>query len=326
MLVLQTYLTLGYIVSSPDYEGPDAAFAAGRLEGMGVLDSMRAVANFKSKLGLSTSKPMIVGVGYSGGAIATGWAASLQSSYAPELTVKGWVAGGTPANLTGTTTYIDGTLFSGFLPAAIDGLLKPSTYGAQLKPVLDSVVTPLGKSKLDYANSNCAVEDLINAPYASVLSTSYQTLGRGLLYDPTVKPILDQNIMGLNKKETPTAPVFLYHASQDEIIPYANATTLRDTWCKNGASVKFTTFASGGHGTTEFIAVVDAVNFVNSAFAGTTASGCSQNTELSSLLNPLALGVELEPILITLVNILVTLGNGDANVKNNLSTLKTIVI
>jgi hypothetical protein len=63
---------------------------------------MRAVNNFATTLGLKSKKNSIVGVGYSGGAIATGWAAALQGNYAPELNVKGWSAGGTPANLTGT--------------------------------------------------------------------------------------------------------------------------------------------------------------------------------------------------------------------------------
>lgn len=51
MLILEIYLAEGYIVSSSDYEGPDAAFSAGRLSGTGVLDNMRAVSNFE-KLGL----------------------------------------------------------------------------------------------------------------------------------------------------------------------------------------------------------------------------------------------------------------------------------
>lgn len=82
-LVIQLYLLQGYIVASPDYEGPDAAFSPGHLEGMGVLDGMRAVQNFADKLGMSTNKPAIVGTGYSGGAIATGWAASLHQATRP---------------------------------------------------------------------------------------------------------------------------------------------------------------------------------------------------------------------------------------------------
>lgn len=324
-LLLQTYLLSGYIVASPDYEGPDAAFSPGRLEGMGVLDGMRAVVNFRNTLHLSTSKPMVVGVGYSGGAIATGWAASLQPTYAPELTIKGWVHGGTPANLTAILTFIDNTLFSGFLPAAIDGLTKPSAYGAQLNPLLNSVITPHGQDILNFANKNCAVADLLAFPEQSVLSTKVQSLGPDLLYNPVVAAVLQKNTMGVYKNETPTAPVFMYHASNDEVVPYAPASTLADAWCNNGASVKFTTFANGGHITTEVVAIIDALQFVGNAFAGKVPGGCSRNTELSSTLNPIALGVALEPLLIKLVEVLATAGKNDANIMNNLSTFgKTV--
>lgn len=323
--ILQAYLLLGYIVASPDYEGPEAAFSPGHLEGMGVLDGMRAVSNFQDSLGLSSANPMIVGTGYSGGAIATGWAASLQPSYAPELDIKGWVQGGTPSNLTGTLLFIDDTLFSGFIPAAVAGLAMPSAYGAELAPLLNRILTPNGRTKLEYAKSHCAVADLIEFPEMSLFSTSIQTLGRGLLYNPTVHSILSQNTMAVNKDETPTAPVFVYHATQDEIIPYSNASTMVDSWCNYGADVKFTTYGNGGHATTEVIALTDAIQFVEAAFSGTTDSGCSRNTELASILNPIALGVELEPILTMLLEVLATAGTADSNIKQNLNVLQDTV-
>lgn len=234
MLLLQAYLLKGYIVSSPDYEGPDAAFAASRLEGMVVLDSMRAVSQF-SKLGFTTKTPKIVGYGYSGGAIATGWAASLQPSYAPELPVKGWASGGTPANLTGTFVFIDGTSTAGFLPAALNGLLKPSAYGAELQSVVDSIITPYGQGTLDYANMHCAVGDILGFVGGSLLTTKFQSEGDRLLYDPVVSGVLEKTTMGAFKNETPTAPVFMFHSEPDEIIPYGNASVLADTWCADGA-------------------------------------------------------------------------------------------
>jgi pimeloyl-ACP methyl ester carboxylesterase len=323
-LILQVYLLMGYIVTSPDYEGPDAAFAPGHLEGMGVLDSMRAVSNFKT-LGLSTAKPMIVATGYSGGAIATGWAASLQPTYAPELDIKGWVQGGTPANLTGTLVFIDNTLFSGFIPAAVAGLAMPSAYGAELNPIIDSILTPKGAKALETARTTCAVGDLIAFPEMSLLSTEIQSLGDRLLYQPTIQAILSKNMLGVNKTEMPTAPVFVYHGTQDEVIPYSNASTMVKSWCSNGVDVKFTTFATGGHATTEVVALPDVINFVQAAFAGKTASGCSKNTELGSILNPIALGVELEPILTKLIDVLSHLGQSDSNVKQNLNVLNEVV-
>lgn len=323
--ILQSYLLLGYIVASPDYEGPDAAFGPGHLEGMGVLDNMRAVSNFKDTLGLTTDNPMIVGTGYSGGAIATGWAASLQPSYASELDIKGWVQGGTPANLTGTLLFIDDTLFSGFIPPAVAGLAMPSAYGAELAPLINRVLTPKGRQALEFARSHCAVEDLVNFPEMSLSSKEFQTMGRGLLYDPIVSSILKQNTMGVKRDETPTAPVFVYHGIQDEIVPYSNASAMVDAWCQNGASIKFTTFGTGGHVTTEVVALPDVINFVEAAFAGTTNSGCSRNTEMGSILNPLALGVELEPLLVKLIQVLLSAGKGDTNIKQNLNVLEKTI-
>ncbi|OQE26558.1 hypothetical protein PENSTE_c005G08627 [Penicillium steckii] len=321
-LLLQAYLTLGYIVASPDYEGPDAAFGPGRLEGMGVLDNMRAVSNFGPKLGLTSDNPMVVGAGYSGGAIATGWAAALQPTYAPELDIKGWVQGGTPSNLTGTLVFIDNTVFSGFIPPAVVGLAMPSAYGAELSPIIEKVLTDKGRKTLESAKTNCAVGDLLAFPEMSLFSTDVQSMGWDLLQQPTIKSILSKNTLGVNKDETPTAPVFVYHATQDEVIPYSNASAMVNSWCDNGANVKFTSYGNGGHATTEVIALPDAISFVESAFAGNTTKGCSRNTKLDNVLNPIALGSELEPILTKLIDVLAALGRDDSNVKQNINVMQ----
>ena len=60
-----TYLRAGYIVSSLDYEGPDAAFSPGHLLGLWILAMIRAVTNFHRTLGF----PVIASVRYFSGAI-----------------------------------------------------------------------------------------------------------------------------------------------------------------------------------------------------------------------------------------------------------------
>lgn len=272
--IIQLYLQAGYIVSSPDYEGPEAAFAAGRLEAMGVLDGMRAVANFRT-LKFSVSKPMIVGVGYSGGAIATGWAAQLQQRYAPELNIKGWSAGGTPANLTGTLVYDDNTVNSGFLPIAVVGLSRPSSYGCQLQPVIDKIATKEGQAVLHDAETTCAGSMLSTFRNKSILTTEFQSLGHGLLTNKVITSVLADTLMGRSKRETPVKPVFLFHGQNDDTIPYQNASTLAKAWCGNGASVNFTTFGQGGHVDVAIRGIPYALDFVASAFAGTVKEGCS---------------------------------------------------
>ncbi|GAM85454.1 hypothetical protein ANO11243_034610 [Dothideomycetidae sp. 11243] len=302
-LIIEGYLLQGYVVSSPDYEGPDAAFGPGHLSGMGVLDSMRAVTNFGSTIGFSTSKPAIVGQGYSGGALATGWAASLQPTYAPELPIKGWAHGGTPANLTEVVLYIDNTVNAGFLVAAVAGLDAPSAYRAQLNPVLTQILTAEGQSALQYGLSHCTSDDLTQYSGISLLSYDLQTLGPAVLQQPVINSIFADNIMGATASETPTAPVLVYHSAQDEIIPYAGAAALVNRWCSRGASVTFSTFASGSHEITAVLALPEVFTFVNNAFAGSVGSGCSQTTGVTSL-NFLGLTIELVPILTQLFNLL----------------------
>ncbi|KAJ3494313.1 hypothetical protein NLG97_g4158 [Lecanicillium saksenae] len=319
LLLIQVYLLKGYVVSSPDYEGPDAAFTPGYLSGVVALDSMRAVRNFGGTLGLS-GDPSIVGLGYSGGALATAWAAAMHPAYAPELSIKGWSAGGIPANLTSTFEFIDGTVVSGFQPIAIAGMLKPSAHAAELQPLFDKIVTPLGRQAIQLANTKCTVPNLVAFPFQSVLNTKFQSLGRGLLSHPAVAPLIARNTLGVNRSETPAAPVLVYHATLDEVVPYGPAAKLRSAWCDQGATVKFTNFKAGGHGTTAALALGDTLRFVRDAFAGNISSGCTSRDSFDDKLDPLSLGLNLEPLVIGLINWLGAMGKND---ENWLSGIKT---
>lgn len=311
-LLIQAYLLSGYTVTSSDYEGPDVAFSVGRLSGMGVLDGIRAVVNYGPKIGLNKD-PMVINVGYSGGAIAGGWAASLQPTYAPELNMKGFIIGGTPANLTEVLVSVDNTLFSGFLPGAIAGQLMPSAYGARLQPILDEIITPHGEDVLALGSSQCVTVNLIAFAGQSLLVPSFQSLGSSLLYQEDVAAVFKDNTMGLKQEETPKVPVFMYHAEDDEIIPFTPAEELSKRWCDYGADVRFTNYGAGGHVTTEVIAIIDAIKFASDAFNDSVLSGCSSSSVLTDSLNPLALGLNLEPVLSKLISILVSLGKKDAN-------------
>ncbi len=68
-------------------EGMQSQFIAGPQAGHAVLDGVRAALSYVPA-GLSRDTP--IGLwGYSGGGQASGWAAYLKDSYAPELNVKG---------------------------------------------------------------------------------------------------------------------------------------------------------------------------------------------------------------------------------------------
>ncbi|KAM3504043.1 hypothetical protein MY10362_003831 [Beauveria mimosiformis] len=301
---LAVWLLSGYIVASPDYEGPDAAYAVGRIQGPEVLDGMRAVRNFAKNLGMSTDNPAIFGTGYSGGGVATPWAAALQRNYAPELNIKGWASGGTPANLTATLATIDGTLFSGCGVLAMNGLSKPTAFGKELKPILDDIVTASGRVSMNIVNSR---------------------LGSGLLFEPTVRRVLDSLVLGENPEEVPTAPIHLYHGKLDELVPYGPADKLANAWCERGASVHFTNIAAGGHITSEILGLLGALSFASDSFDGKVPKGCTRDKIVDETLNPVAWVANLEPIAFKLIEFLAHVGKADENIIKNPNLLQTII-
>jgi pimeloyl-ACP methyl ester carboxylesterase len=102
VMMIELFLLKGWIVSAPDYEGPIAAYAAGKLMGHNILDGLRATINH-----LDLKKPCVTMWGYSGGAISTGWAAALAPSYAKDLHIVGVATGGTPASLVTSIYNLD---------------------------------------------------------------------------------------------------------------------------------------------------------------------------------------------------------------------------
>lgn len=253
---------------------------------------MRALGAFaKTKL-YASSSPKHVGIGYSGGSIATGWAASLKGSYANELNVVAWIIGGTPANISATLQFVDGGDYSGFGPIGIAGLTRPTSYGAQLAAFVKSIITPAGQAAVNFALTHDSSSSLANFKDKSVQSTAFQSLGARLLYTAPISTVLAQLTMGVNPSEAPKAPVLLYHASNDEIVPYGPAPKLYSSWCSQGSVVTFTTYASGGHITTAIFGLQTTVQFAKNAFSTTTTkpTACSQSTIYNNAIDNAALG------------------------------------
>jgi hypothetical protein len=133
----------GCNVIIPDTEGQNAAFAHGVVEGRTTLDSIRAALytanpkwwNPNSDVGLHVKDTVAVLVGYSGGAIATAWAASLAGEYAPELlatsgfldrpTLAGASLGGLLIDPIRNLQYVNGTEKWGVVaPLALIGMTR----------------------------------------------------------------------------------------------------------------------------------------------------------------------------------------------------------
>ena len=115
----------------PTTRARDGTWGAPREPGYHILDGLRAALSF-DRLGLSEEAP--VGLwGYSGGGLATAWAAEMYADYAPELNVVGAVLGSPVADLGHAFERLNGSFYSG-LPAMVVAALS------HVYPDLDRII------------------------------------------------------------------------------------------------------------------------------------------------------------------------------------------
>jgi len=125
LAVFGLFLAQGYTVVVPDTEGQRADFAAGPEYGMNTLDSIRAAFNSPT-VGLP-GEAKIALLGYSGGAIASEWAAELAATYAPDVNARmiGAAIGGVLVHPAHNLRYVEGTYFwAGVMPMALIGIAR----------------------------------------------------------------------------------------------------------------------------------------------------------------------------------------------------------
>lgn len=136
-LLFSPFLLKGYTIIISDTQGQTANFAAGPEYGTNTLDSIRA-AKSSSAVNLSNNAKVAM-IGYSGGAIATEWAAELAPTYAPDLNSNliGAAYGGVLVHPAHNLRYVEGTpIWAGVAPMAIIGIAR--AYGIDMTPYLSA--------------------------------------------------------------------------------------------------------------------------------------------------------------------------------------------
>jgi len=256
-------LAKGWILVYPDYEGPFSAFASSRLEGHITLDSIRAAERF-APLGLSRATPVGM-TGYSGGAIAMGWAASLEREYAPDLNIVAIASGGTPANFEQVAANIDTNPVAN---AAFFSLILSSLVGLNrsFPQLLTPILNAKGVAAATSLENGCVGQTSNGASSPTGLLTDYTTVNFFTPPHDNVMPLSDLPLAG----HPPVANVFVYHSKVDELIPIAGATTMVRAWCASGSSVEYYR-GVGDHVSFEVQMVPAVYAYLASRFKGTTA-------------------------------------------------------
>ncbi|MFI0445661.1 lipase family protein [Actinomadura sp. 6N118] len=252
-------LDKGWAVAMPDHEGPKSVFMAGPQAGHAVLDGIRAVKNFTGAPGIGKFNAWTLN-GYSGGAQATGWAAQMQPSYAPDVKLKGAAMGGTPADPEAVARFLDGGPFSGFEAAAAASL---ATEFPEMN--IDPLLNEEGRKAIAQARGKCLTEIL--GAFAFKKLSDYSTVPDPLAA-PSVRAVLKLNTMGA---AAPAAPIFNYHANTDEIVPVAQADKLVKDWCAKGAKVQTTRSWIGEHALEMVFKNGEVLTFLSDRYAGKPA-------------------------------------------------------
>jgi len=247
-------LQRGWAVVVTDYQGPQMAFTAGRMAGHAVLDGIRAALALPGT-GLGGVKTPVGLWGYSGGGLATSWAAELHPGYAPELNIAGVASGGTPADFEAAARQIDGGVASGLVLLASTGLTR--AY-----PEMLTLLNDAGRQMVQRIGDMCVGEAVSAFPFRHL---NEFTTSKDPLAEPVAKAVLETNDLG---QITPRAPVFLFHSVWDELIPFSSAQGLQADWCRGGGHVTLYADAVSEHSSLAVTGAPLAVSYLASRFAG----------------------------------------------------------
>jgi triacylglycerol lipase len=277
-LLIAAAVAEGWAVSVPDHEGRKGMWGAPLEPGYHVLDGVRAALNTE-RLGLSLSAP--VGLwGYSGGGLASAWAAEMSGSYAPELNVVGAVLGSPVGDLGHTFRRLNGTYMSG-LPALVVAAL------ADIYPDLDRIIqqhaTPEGKVLLQRLHNMTTAEavirmikkdmdDMVDVPLEQILNT------------PEVQHVFADIKLGV---AVPTPPVLIVQAVHDQLISVADIDELADTYQSGGASVTYHRDMFSEHLLLHPMSAPMTLRWLTDRFNGKPLSEHMIRTKWPTLLNPM---------------------------------------
>ncbi len=272
-------LLAGETVVVPDTEGEEADFAAGPVYGYNTLDSLRA-ALASPATGLSSTTKIAL-AGYSGGAIATEWAAQEAPAYAPDINADlvGASFGGVLVDPAHNLKYVEGSSsWASIVPMALDGLAR--AFHLNLAPYLSEY----GKELLaeDEHVSITNRKEVPGLTWAQLAKPEYATPESVPSYVKTANKL----IMG--REGAPTVPLLIGQGNGGEefegtpgnkpgigpgdgVMIAGDVRSLARQYCGDGVAVHFTEYQHLGHieGAVPWLA--ESVPWLTERFAGLTA-------------------------------------------------------
>lgn len=277
-LLVAAALAEGWAVSVPDHEGSRGMWGAPNEPGYHVLDGVRAALS-STRLNLAPGAP--VGLwGYSGGGLATAWAAEVCADYAPELNVVGAVLGSPVGNLGNTFRRLNGSIYSG-LPATVVAAL--THMYPDLDRLIDEHATPEGKAmlaRLQKMTTMHAVLRLVGKDMATLVDCPLEQL----LDSPEVQHVFADIKLG---GTAPTPPVLIVQAVHDRIVSVDDIDELTEAYLAGGSHVTYHRDMFSEHLLLHPMSAPMTLRWLIDRFEGRPLSEHTARTKWPTLLNPL---------------------------------------
>lgn len=258
LFIVAAALAEGWAVSIPDHEGLRGMWGAPYEPGYRVLDGIRA-ARSAEHVTISPAAP--IGLwGYSGGGLASAWAAEMCGDYAPELDIVGAVLGSPVGDLGHTFSRLNGGFFAG-LPALVVAAL------AHIYPDLDRVIkehtNAEGRALLDRLETMTTVGAILRMAGKNMGDYLDQPL-EDILATPEVAHVFESIKLGA---AVPVPPVLIVQAVYDYLIDVNDIDELAAAYSAGGADVSYHRDAFNEHALLHPLSAPMALRWLTDRFA-----------------------------------------------------------
>jgi hypothetical protein len=281
-LLINACVAEGWAVSVPDHEGIRGLWGAPYEPGYRVLDGIRAaLSSERLELSAGASSKAPIGLwGYSGGGLASAWAAEMCGEYAPDLDIVGAVLGSPVGDLGHTFRRLNGGFLAG-LPALVVAAL------AHIYPDLDRMIrehaNEEGRALLEALEKMTTVEavlkmagknmgDYLDEPLEDILST------------PEITYVFDSIKLGA---AVPTPPVLIVQAVHDYLIDVHDIDELADAYSAGGARVTYHRDAFNEHVCLHPLSAPMTLRWLTDRFAGRPLTEHLIRTTWPTAFNPM---------------------------------------
>ncbi len=258
--VVDQLLAQGWVVTASDYQGEGTPgllpYLVGVVAARNTIDIVRAA----DQLPAAHAGKQYVIWGHSEGGQTAMFGLVLAATYAPDLQLKGVVAGAPPSQFQAIYAFLQNSPFRYYLLMAGAGF--NAAYGNAAAP-LSAVLTSKGKSLLPALSKGCSdyiakqvqgykLSDLVKADPFTV---------------PAWKKLLVANDPG-SLTVAGSAPLLMIQGGADEQIPVATTQLLEQHECSIGQSVERWVYPGQSHSGVIAVSATDMIHWIGDRFAG----------------------------------------------------------